>query len=89
MDIIKTIGIEIRFTITPFIKKINFSTRCLLNEVYLPWNRTTIYVKNNLKRRKEYEEETQLLSPSSSCIETTSSMSLSCFVLWLVKGRAI
>jgi hypothetical protein len=31
MDIIKTIGIEIRFTITPFIKKVNLS----LLDVYL------------------------------------------------------
>ena len=47
MDIIKTIGIEIRFTITHFIKKEGkfFSTRCLFNEVYFPSNRTTIYVK--------------------------------------------
>lgn len=47
MDIIKTIGIEIRFTITPFIKKEGkfISTRCLFNEVYFPSNRTTIYVK--------------------------------------------
>ena len=38
MDIIKTIGIEIRFTITPFIKKEGkfLSTRGLFNEVYFP-----------------------------------------------------
>ena len=42
MDIIKTIGIEIRFTITPFIKKEGkfISTRCFFNEVYFPSNRT-------------------------------------------------